>query len=183
MNREKEETHRIPTEFFAFNHLHLLIAWGFIFFHFCGMMYYVYITTNSSKSVFYTGMTNNLKRRMMEHRQQKGKWKHFTGRYNCYRLVYYECYYTPMEAIRREKEIKLFKRDKKLQLIRTKNSTMVTFNVWWKSQYEPVVFLQHQIPKHTALLKATFDLPAAPQLLSTPPSWKQPVICLQRPSS
>ena len=66
----------------------------------------------------------------MEHRQQKGKWKHFTGRYNCYRLVYYECYYTPMEAIRREKEIKLFKRDKKLQLIRTKNSTMVTFNVW-----------------------------------------------------
>ncbi len=67
---------------------------------------------------------------MREHRLQKGKWKHFTGRYNCYRLIYYEIYNTPMEAIRREKQIKLFNREKKLQLIRTKNPGFVVYDIW-----------------------------------------------------
>jgi len=83
--------------------------------------YFVYIITNPGKSVLYTGMTNNLKRRLTEHYQGRGNKKHFASKYYCHKLLYYEIYNTPMEAINREKEIKDFKRGKKLELIKTKN--------------------------------------------------------------
>ena len=50
---------------------------------------YVYILTNSSHSTFYTGVTNNLERRILEHKQKLDP-NNFTARYNCTKLVYFE---------------------------------------------------------------------------------------------
>jgi len=86
--------------------------------------FFVYITTNPGKTVFYTGMTNDLKMRLEQHYQNRGKKDHFASRYYCYKLVYYETYDTALDAIRREKEIKDMTRVKKIELIKTKNPGM-----------------------------------------------------------
>src|SRR5438045_704808 len=88
------------------------------------IFYYVYITTNPGKTVLYTGMTNDLKRRISEHFNSRGNKDHFASKYHCHKLVYYEIYDTPREAIAREKEIKFLTRAKKLELIQTKNTQM-----------------------------------------------------------
>jgi putative endonuclease len=82
--------------------------------------FYVYILTNKNKTVLYTGVTNDLKRRLQEH---KGKInpKSFTARYNVEYLLYYEHFTWIQLAIAREKEIKDLKRDKKELLINTIN--------------------------------------------------------------
>ena len=94
------------------------------------MFYYVYITTNTTKSVLYTGITNNLKVRMRQHRQNKGEWKYFAGRYYCHKLVYYEIYEKASDAIAREKFIKNLSREKKIQVIKSKNPTMRFYCIW-----------------------------------------------------
>jgi len=75
--------------------------------------YYVYIVTNYKKTVLYTGVTNNLEQRIIEHYLNKGDVKTFTGKYNCFYLVYYECTQYINNAILREKEIKSWNRKKK----------------------------------------------------------------------
>ena len=82
--------------------------------------FYVYIITNKSKTVLYTGMTNNLKRRLQEHKEKLNP-NSFTTKYNVGFLLYYEHYGWVQQAIAREKEIKLLKRDKKLELIQELN--------------------------------------------------------------
>ena len=64
--------------------------------------YYVYITTNSNKDVLYTGVTNNLYMRIIEHYLKRGTKASFTGRYYCYWLVYYEEFDYINDAIARE---------------------------------------------------------------------------------
>ncbi|MEO6166551.1 MAG: GIY-YIG nuclease family protein [Chitinophagales bacterium] len=86
--------------------------------------YCVYITSNPGRTVFYTGVTNDLERRMSEHRKNRGKKETFAGRYYCYELVYYECYPYMNMAIRREDEIKDLLREKKIALIKTINPGM-----------------------------------------------------------
>ena len=81
--------------------------------------YYVYLTTNESMSTIYTGVTNNLERRMHEHRQ--GVAQGFTRRYRVKRLVYYEVTTDISSAIGREKEIKGWVRSKKAALIQSMN--------------------------------------------------------------
>lgn len=83
--------------------------------------YYIYILTNPNKTVLYVGVTGDLKRRIFEHRNQRGNEKTFTGRYYCYKLVYYEVYSDIKQAIYREKEIKSFTRQKKIELIKQMN--------------------------------------------------------------
>ncbi len=83
--------------------------------------YYVYITTNPGKTVLYTGVTNNLKRRTYEHYKERGNKKHFAGRYYCYKLIYYEHFTDVNQAIIREKEIKNMSRERKEELINKKN--------------------------------------------------------------
>lgn len=83
--------------------------------------YYTYITTNPGKSVLYVGMTNDLKSRMQQHFENRGKKDNFAGRYYCYKLVYYETYSDVNQAIRREKEIKDLSREKKNELIASVN--------------------------------------------------------------
>jgi len=74
---------------------------------------YVYIMSNKSGSVLYTGVTNNLFRRMNEHRS-RAKMDSFTYRYNVYKLVYFEFHYTIQAAITREKQIKAGSRKRNL---------------------------------------------------------------------
>jgi putative endonuclease len=83
--------------------------------------YYVYITTNPSKAVLYTGVTNDLERRILQHYENKGDKKTFAGRYFCYKLIYFEYFTSIKEAIEREKEIKNMSRQKKEELINEKN--------------------------------------------------------------
>ena len=78
-------------------------------------MYYIYILTNQSCSVLYTGVTNNLKRRVYEHCE--GLVEGFTKRYNVHRLVYFEETSSRESAILREKQIKGGSRQKKINLV------------------------------------------------------------------
>ena len=86
--------------------------------------YYVYILTNKYNKVLYTGVTNDLTRRMAEHKDFK-KESSFTNKYNLNKLVYYEVYNDINLAINREKQIKAGSRNKKLELINNKNKEWV----------------------------------------------------------
>ncbi|MEO5998011.1 MAG: GIY-YIG nuclease family protein [Chitinophagaceae bacterium] len=76
--------------------------------------YYVYIVTNKIRTVLYTGITNNLPQRIIEHYLNRGNPKTFAGRYNCHHLVYHEYFDYVVDAITREKEIKKWSRKKKI---------------------------------------------------------------------
>ncbi|MBQ8765086.1 MAG: GIY-YIG nuclease family protein [Clostridia bacterium] len=83
-------------------------------------MYYVYMLTNKNNKVLYTGVTNNLKRRLYEH---KNKFVDgFTKKYNVDKLVYYEITNDVNSALAREKQIKGWTRAKKNALVESKNS-------------------------------------------------------------
>jgi putative endonuclease len=82
-------------------------------------MYYVYIITNYTNSTIYTGITNNLIRRIKEHKDKINP--SFSSRYNLYKLVYFEVFDKPLTAINREKQIKKYSRMKKDNLIKTMN--------------------------------------------------------------
>ncbi|MDD3006454.1 MAG: GIY-YIG nuclease family protein [Candidatus Pacebacteria bacterium] len=82
--------------------------------------YYVYIATNKRNIVFYTGIINDVYRRMFEH-QSKSSEKSFTKRYNVEKLVYCQEFDSPESAIMAEKEIKGWVRSKKVDLIKTLN--------------------------------------------------------------
>ena len=86
--------------------------------------YCIYITTNPSKTVRYIGVTNNLKRRLFEHYENRGNKGTFAGEYYCYNLIYYEHFVSVNEAIKREKELKSWSRKKKDSLIKTTNPEM-----------------------------------------------------------
>jgi len=81
---------------------------------------YVYIIANTTNSVFYTGVTNNLEKRILEHRQKIDP-KSFSAKYNCTKLLYYEAGWDPEHAIIREKQIKDYRREKKISLIEQQN--------------------------------------------------------------
>ena len=83
--------------------------------------YYVYLLTNRSGTL-YIGVTNCLQRRLLEHRN--GDVDGFTTRYNIDQLIYFETFTMPMDAIRREKQLKGWKREKKLALARLANPSL-----------------------------------------------------------
>ena len=91
--------------------------------------YYVYIITNKYRSTYYIGMTNNLKERLSQHKEnlELGN-KTFASKYNLEFLVYYEKYGWIQQAIEREKEIKLMNRNVKLDLIRNVNPNLEFLN-------------------------------------------------------
>lgn len=84
-----------------------------------GKQYYVYILTNFKNTVLYTGITNDLIRRIYEHKQKIVPG--FTQKYNVDKLVYFEIFQDPENAIRREKTIKNLLRSKKIELIKINN--------------------------------------------------------------
>ena len=95
------------------------------------MSYYVYIMTNKYRNVLYTGMTNDLIRRVYEHRNHLIK-DSFTARCNVTRLVYFEMTEDVRSAIEREKQIKSWSRMKKDALVETQNPT-------WEDQYPMIL--------------------------------------------
>ena len=78
--------------------------------------FYVYILTNFTNTVLYTGITNDLVRRVYEHKNKLVPG--FTEKYHVDRLVYYEIFQDPENAIKREKSIKNLLRRKKIKLIK-----------------------------------------------------------------
>ena len=91
--------------------------------------YYIYIMTNKNNTVLYTGITNDLKRRVYEHKEKLVDG--FTKKYNVTKLVYYEVFEDPENAILREKQIKAGSRQKKLDLINSINRE-------WMDLYEKI---------------------------------------------
>lgn len=86
--------------------------------------YHVYILSNRYRTVYYVGVTGNLTRRLAQHGSGQGRG--FTARYRVKDLVYAEAYDRPREAILREKQIKRWRREKKLALICTVNPSLKT---------------------------------------------------------
>ncbi len=81
--------------------------------------YYVYMMQSSSRRALYIGMTNNLHRRVFRHKTQECEG--FTGSYDAVRLVYWECFDDVHKTIAREKQLKNWRREKKLWLIARMN--------------------------------------------------------------
>ncbi|MBE6916432.1 MAG: GIY-YIG nuclease family protein [Ruminococcaceae bacterium] len=86
------------------------------------MTYYVYILANNTNTVIYTGITNDLIRRVYEHRQKVDP-KSFTAKYDVHRLVYFEETSDVRAAIEREKQIKGWNRARKNKLVQSKNQS------------------------------------------------------------
>ena len=91
------------------------------------MHYYVYILTNATHTVLYIGVTNDLKRRVHEHKT--GLHPGFTRKYNTNKLVYWELFIDIKTAIEREKQLKSGSRQKKLGLING-------FNPEWQELFD-----------------------------------------------
>jgi len=77
--------------------------------------YYVYILTNENNYVLYTGVTNDLQKRLWEHKNKINEG--FTKKYDCTKLVFYEYCESIVDAINREKQIKNGSRKKKIEMI------------------------------------------------------------------
>jgi putative endonuclease len=91
------------------------------------LRYFVYILTNANNTVLYTGITNNLERRTLQHKEKTNTG--FTAKYNICKLIYYELFSNANDAITREKQIKGGSRKKKELLIQSMNPQ-------WKDLYD-----------------------------------------------
>ncbi|WP_298962564.1 GIY-YIG nuclease family protein [uncultured Roseibium sp.] len=91
------------------------------------MAFFVYVLASRQRGTLYTGITNDLGRRVHEHLQKTGS--KFTRRYGVTRLVYYEVFEDPNTAITREKRLKRWPREWKIQAIEE-------FNPDWRDLYE-----------------------------------------------
>ena len=89
--------------------------------------YYIYILTNDLNTVLYTGVTNDLFRRISEHKNKLNP-SSFTAKYNLNKLVYFESFFNINDAITREKQIKAGSRKKKILLVESLNPD-------WKDLY------------------------------------------------
>lgn len=91
--------------------------------------YYVYIMANHKNTVLYIGITSDLQKRIWEHKSKAVKG--FTAKYNLQKLVYYEVFDDPENAIKREKRLKFWQRQWKRELIEKQNAG-------WKDLYEDI---------------------------------------------
>ena len=84
---------------------------------------YTYIMSNEYRNVFYIGVTSNIRGRVYEHKSGEGS--KFTSKYRCYFLVHYEWFQIITHAIEREKQLKNWHRDWKINLIKEENPLMI----------------------------------------------------------
>ncbi len=97
--------------------------------------YFLYILTNQRNTVFYTGITSNLPRRISEHKiKLENK---FTKKYNINKLVYFESFLSKQQAAKREKIIKGWKREKKIKLIKLLNPKFEDLSQKWFITRDP----------------------------------------------
>ena len=94
------------------------------------MQYYVYFLTNRTNTVLYVGVTNNLQRRLYEHKNELADG--FTKRYHVHKLVYFETTTDVRAAIAREKQIKSWSRARKNALIETMNPKWEDLSLNWE---------------------------------------------------
>ena len=95
------------------------------------MTYYVYILANATNVAIYTGVTNDLIRRIWEHKENADP-KSFTAKYHIHKLVYYEATTDVRAALEREKQIKDWNRKRKNQLVESMNPA-------WKDLYPEII--------------------------------------------
>ena len=127
--------------------------------------FYVYILTNDYNNVMYIGVTNDLRRRISEHKN--GIVEGFTKRYNVHKLVYVEYYQDIRTATAREKQLKGWKRDKKNALVESKNPQ-------WREL--PVLMLDSAI--YTIVVILTRASKANPSAKDLPYCWHSSTACL-----
>jgi len=107
--------------------------------------FYIYIMTNGPKAaILYVGITGDLRRRVWQHKNKPVSG--FTGRYNLTRLVYFECFVYPDAAICREKEIKGWRRSKKLKLIESMNPRWEDLARDWQGMHKTSNSVDREIP-------------------------------------
>jgi len=88
---------------------------------------FIYILSNSYRTTFYIGVTNDLKKRIIQHKTKEGS--KFTARYNIADLIYFEEFTDVQQAIAREKQLKNWKKEWKLNLIKGLNPKLETLNL------------------------------------------------------
>ncbi|MBI3520264.1 MAG: GIY-YIG nuclease family protein [Bacteroidetes bacterium] len=91
---------------------------------------FIYIMSNKNLTTFYIGVTNNLERRVQEHKRSEGS--EFTSKYNLHNLVYYEVISDIKTAITREKQLKRWHREWKINMIKELNPSMEDLAKDWK---------------------------------------------------
>jgi putative endonuclease len=99
-------------------------------------LFFVYLVADRSR-VLYVGFTSDLQVRIRQHRQ--GRFKGFTSHYGCSRLVWFERFGSPIMAITREKQIKRWRREKKIALIEMDNPTWEDLSLEWD---KPIVYVE-----------------------------------------
>ncbi|MBP7859719.1 GIY-YIG nuclease family protein [Patescibacteria group bacterium] len=92
--------------------------------------YFIYILTNKNNTVLYTGITSNLQKRIWEHKNKIVEG--FSKKYNLTKLIYYETFDNPTNAIDREKQLKAGNRKKKIELIEKNNKE-------WEDLYNSIL--------------------------------------------
>ena len=97
--------------------------------------FFVYLLTNWNDKVMYVGVTNNLERRVFEHKNKLVKG--FTEKYNVKKLVYFEHTPNVKAALEREKEIKKWRREKKNNLVQTQNPDWKDLSEEWGKDFSP----------------------------------------------
>ena len=95
--------------------------------------FYIYIMSSHNDSTLYIGVTNDIERRVQEHKS--GDIPGFTQKYNCTKLVYFEEYSDICQAIEREKKLKKWRREKKDWLIRSLNPEMKDIAIDFSTHY------------------------------------------------
>jgi putative endonuclease len=116
--------------------------------------YYMYLMASLSRRL-YVGVTNNLVRRTHEHKE--ARIPGFTARYRFHRLVYFESFQYVRSAIAREKQVKAWRRSRKVSLIEDQNPTWADLSESWK----PRSIKQEQIPRPNTGLGMTSERPGA----------------------
>lgn len=96
--------------------------------------YWVYILASQKNGTLYIGLTNNLERRIYEHKNNLIRG--FTKQYNVHILVYYEYFYNINEAILREKQLKKWNRDWKIKLIEKENPLWIDLSKEWLNSFK-----------------------------------------------
>lgn len=91
------------------------------------MNYYCYILSNENRTLLYVGYTDNLNRRLNQHK--KGNGAKFTKKYSVHDLIYFEVFEESLVARRREKQLKNWHKDWKWNLIKESNSSLITLEV------------------------------------------------------
>lgn len=112
-------------------------------------IYYVYILS-SQRRVLYIGMTSNIEQRIFQHKTHA--FGGFTTKYNVTSLVYFECHSSVMTAIRREKEMKAWRREEKIKLIESANPKWNDLSYGWYQRH------RYQPEQRLASLKASNDV-------------------------